>query len=128
MQYRILSVLQRTGLVMTALSLLAAHSSRISNGSAAHTFWGSASTTTPLPSQSEAKAVDPATRASIAESYGKLPLSFEANNGQVDDAVKFLSRGNGYTLFLTSTEAVLSLRRGSSKEKQQIASKNRDNG
>ena len=36
-------------------------------------------------------------------------MSFEANKGQTDEKVKFLSRGSGYTLFLTSTEAVLSL-------------------
>jgi uncharacterized protein (TIGR03437 family) len=34
-------------------------------------------------------------------------LSFEANAGQTDPRVQFLSRGNGHTLFLTSTEAVL---------------------
>src|SRR5579872_5463409 len=45
----------------------------------------------------------------IVESYGKLPLSFEANQGQADSQVKFISRGSGYSLFLTSTEAVLSL-------------------
>jgi hypothetical protein len=50
-------------------------------------------------------------RAQIAETYGKLPLSFEANQGQSDKQVKFLSRGQGYTLFLTGDEAVLSLRR-----------------
>lgn len=48
----------------------------------------------------------------IAEQYGKLPLSFERNIGQTDNEVKFLSRGGGYTLFLTSTEAVLSIRKG----------------
>jgi len=37
----------------------------------------------------------------------KLPLSFEANHGQTDSQVKFLSRGNGYNLFLTATEAVI---------------------
>src|SRR6185369_4774922 len=37
-------------------------------------------------------------------------LSFERNQGQSDEAVKFLSRGKGYTLFLTPTEAVFSLR------------------
>src|SRR5260370_28797271 len=46
-------------------------------------------------------------RAKIAASYGKFPLRFEANQGQADLRVKFLSRGSGYTLFLTSTEAVL---------------------
>jgi len=45
----------------------------------------------------------------IVANYGKLPLSFEANQGQVDSEVKFLSRGRGYTLFLTGTEAVLAL-------------------
>ncbi|HEY6769280.1 MAG TPA: SBBP repeat-containing protein, partial [Candidatus Sulfotelmatobacter sp.] len=52
----------------------------------------------------------PEFRAHVAETYGKLPLSFEANRGQSDKRVKFLSRGHGYTLFLTGDEAVLSLR------------------
>jgi hypothetical protein len=46
----------------------------------------------------------------IAAAYGKLPLSFEANRGQTDPRVKFLSRGRGYGLLLTSTEAILTLR------------------
>ncbi|MDA2936812.1 SBBP repeat-containing protein [Acidobacteria bacterium AH-259-A15] len=51
-----------------------------------------------------------ATKQRIVSTYGKLPLSFEANHGQAHDQVKFLSRGRGYTLFLTSDEAVLALR------------------
>jgi hypothetical protein len=43
---------------------------------------------------------DPKTQGKILEGYGKLPLSFEANRGQTDARVKFLSRGIGYTLFL----------------------------
>jgi hypothetical protein len=43
-----------------------------------------------------------ATKASVHAAYGKLPLHFEANLGQSDEQVKFLSRGRGYTLFLTS--------------------------
>ncbi|MCL5671311.1 MAG: hypothetical protein M1423_08465, partial [Acidobacteria bacterium] len=39
--------------------------------------------------------------------YNKLPLSFEVNRGQTDSRVKFLSRGQGYTLFLTGRDAVL---------------------
>src|SRR5438067_1297106 len=39
-----------------------------------------------------------------------LPMSFEANQGQTDGEVQFLARGRGYALFLTSTQAVLSLR------------------
>ena len=46
----------------------------------------------------------------FAQTYGKLPLNFEVNRGQADPEVKFLSRGNGYLLLLTSREAVLALR------------------
>lgn len=46
----------------------------------------------------------------ITAAYGKLPMSFEANQGQTDERAKFLSRGAGYTLFLTENSAVLSLR------------------
>ena len=50
-------------------------------------------------------------RIRLVEGYGKLPLHFEANQGQADPKVRFLSRGRGYTLFLTREEAVFSLRR-----------------
>jgi hypothetical protein len=39
-----------------------------------------------------------------------LPLTFEANRGQTDGRVKFLSHGHGYTAFLTAGGMVLSLR------------------
>jgi RHS repeat-associated protein len=51
---------------------------------------------------------------SVAQNYAKQPLSFEVNQGQVDDQVNFVSRGSGYSFFLTSNEAVFSL----SKPKQ----------
>src|SRR5258708_40379176 len=47
------------------------------------------------------------TDARVSESYGKLPLQFEANRGQTHKDVRFLSRGAGYSLYLTSSEAVL---------------------
>lgn len=52
-------------------------------------------------------------KAAIVESYGRLPLAFESNQGQADSQVKFLSRGAGYTLFLSPTHAVLALGEGS---------------
>jgi hypothetical protein len=58
-------------------------------------------------------APQPASQAQVVAAYGKLPLSFEANQGQTDPRVKFLSRGRGYALFLTGNEAVLSLRKPS---------------
>jgi hypothetical protein len=45
----------------------------------------------------------------VQTSYGNLPLAFEANQGQTSPEVKFLSRGKGYTAFLTSGGMVLSL-------------------
>src|SRR5262249_13477165 len=46
---------------------------------------------------------------SATDVFGKLPLYFEANAGQTDAQVRYLSRGPGYNLFLTDAEPVLSL-------------------
>ncbi len=40
-----------------------------------------------------------------------LPLEFEANTGQSDPRVRFISRGSGLTSFLTDTENVIVLKR-----------------
>jgi hypothetical protein len=47
----------------------------------------------------------------VSETYGRIPLHFEANRGQTDQRVKFLTRGCGYTMFLTEDETVLVLSR-----------------
>ena len=52
---------------------------------------------------------DAATRATAIRTFETRPLTFEANRGQTDRRVKFLSRGGGYALFLTGDEAVLTL-------------------
>lgn len=58
-------------------------------------------------------------RVRLVDSFGRLPLSFEANEGQTNPRVKFLSRGQGYTLFLTrSGEAILALRKSDLKHDQ----------
>jgi hypothetical protein len=69
----------------------------------------------------------PVPEADVNSVYGKLPLSFEANRGQTDDRVKFLARAGGYTLFLTSTEAVLQLRSAVSgvRNKEPVPAKRR---
>jgi len=51
------------------------------------------------------------------QSLTAQPLSFEPNEGQTDAKVRFLSRGSGYTLFLTGDEAVLKLPVRGSREK-----------
>jgi hypothetical protein len=45
----------------------------------------------------------------LLKAYGNLPMRFEENRGQTDPRVQFLARGAGYSLFLTSSEAVLAL-------------------
>lgn len=60
-------------------------------------------------------AVTPAARARLQASYAALPLAFEANEGQTDSQVKYLARGNGYTLFLTPSDAVFSFESSSQR-------------
>ncbi|MGI8549818.1 MAG: SBBP repeat-containing protein, partial [Dehalococcoidia bacterium] len=62
------------------------------------------------PTQGEAMA-----KAHVEAAYGSLPLSFEINEGQTDASVDFLTRGSGYSLFLSGGEATLALRTGSDK-------------
>jgi hypothetical protein len=42
---------------------------------------------------------NPKAQARVLDSYGKLPLSFEANHGQTDGRVKFPSRTGGTRSF-----------------------------
>jgi len=56
-----------------------------------------------------AAAENAATEARVSQTYIQLPLHFEANQGQVQKDVRFLSRGSGYNLYLTADEAVLVL-------------------
>ena len=69
----------------------------------------------PAPPASDARAMK------LAERYGMVPLSFEANEGQTDRQVQFLSKGSGYSLFLTGTEAVMALRAPSEAESSRSA-------
>src|SRR5882724_1622059 len=55
--------------------------------------------------------IGPTVQPSLREDYGRGSLAFEANQGQTDSSVKFLSRGAGYSLFLTTHEAVVVLRK-----------------
>jgi len=45
-----------------------------------------------------------------SQAYGRLPLSFEPNQGQAAAEVRFLARGPGYTVLLGSDQAELLLR------------------
>ncbi|QSJ19020.1 SBBP repeat-containing protein [Nostoc sp. UHCC 0702] len=62
--------------------------------------------TSKAPIQNQLNAAD---KAKILSTYASLPLRFDTNQGQTNRQVNFLARGNGYSVFLTPTEAVLSL-------------------
>src|ERR1700684_1161312 len=52
-------------------------------------------------------------RGRVQASMGKLPLAFEANQGQTDPQVKYMARGNGYAVFLTANETVFAMQASS---------------
>ncbi len=62
----------------------------------------------------------------IIGAYDELPLSFQPNHGQTDKQVKFLSRGDGYTLFLTQSEAVLALSQPENKQQTSSSAKTKE--
>jgi len=70
----------------------------------------------PLASNHTAASAQPAAPPSAAQkenltnAYGTLPLAFEENHGQTASEVRYLAHGQSYQLFLTSQEAVLTLR------------------
>jgi len=111
----------KSGVIVTVLALATIHTghSRSAQIAQPEILAGASSKTAPWtnPSHGRRSAVpglsqpDAGTKVRIAEAYGRQPLAFEANHGQTDAHVQFVSRGAGYTLFLTSTEAVLTLRK-----------------
>jgi hypothetical protein len=56
-------------------------------------------------------------KAKLIQTYEKTPLNFEENNGQTDPQVKYLSRGNGYNLFLAANKDTFSSGNGCSRSK-----------
>ncbi|HEX6467115.1 MAG TPA: SBBP repeat-containing protein, partial [Terriglobales bacterium] len=56
-----------------------------------------------------AQAAAPASTAQASSQYGRLPLSFELNQGQADSHIKFFSHGRANAMFFTDNEAVLNL-------------------
>jgi hypothetical protein len=91
-------------------------------GQATATLAGGAATSTapdaaiePSDSLASLPKLDAATRARVGETFGNLPMRFEANQGQTDPRVRYLARGSGYTLFLTDTEVTFALQRQKTK-------------
>jgi hypothetical protein len=77
----------------------------------------------PLVSLDSARTISLA-RGERDQPYAKLPMSFEANQGQAPSEVQFISRGSEYGLFLTADGAVLGLRHPA-RRFPQVSSENR---
>ena len=60
--------------------------------------------------------------------YGKIPLGFEANQGQTDASVEFLAHGEGYTVYLRQGEALLALSPAASGENGRAPGRNPEPG
>ena len=63
----------------------------------------------------------PSASVPAVKNLSQLPLFFEPNRGQTDAQARFVARGQGYALFLTPDEAVLSLRSIKKDEKNLAA-------
>ncbi len=63
----------------------------------------------PAASRSGSGRVSAGQRARMMAEYGHMALAFEPNVGQLNQRARFVARGLGYSLFLTSRGAVLSL-------------------
>ncbi len=57
-----------------------------------------------------------AAKARIQETYGKLPLYFIKNDGQVDEKVKFYEKGSGHATYFTKEGVYITLVRGEKLE------------
>jgi hypothetical protein len=74
-----------------------------------------------LAGESSTDTMDLSTReSSILEAYGKLPLLFIENQGQVDEAVRYYVKASGQTVYFTEENIVFELIRydGAEAERQ----------
>jgi hypothetical protein len=119
--------------VLTLALLSGGVATPVVGGSAAAGRESRASSPVDLAAMSQTNPLTPnaGQRRSAGSRYAKAPLSFEANQGQANPSVKFLARGPGYQLYLTSTEAVLSLAKNAGDDKGKQAAedfRSRTNG
>jgi hypothetical protein len=69
-----------------------------------------AQSSSPLQVSSQGQISGAASQAGHVVDYQRLPMTFEANQGQAGSGVQYLSRGQGYTAYFTAGGVVLSLR------------------
>ncbi len=103
--YKALASFAASLTLVTALSVRTQGAEQPSQQPASPSTTGSAIPAIPAQKPS----VDDATKREMVNAVAKIPMSFEVNAGQTAKQVQFLSRGAGYTLFLTHDSAVLAL-------------------
>ncbi len=65
--------------------------------------------------------VDKSTKVRIQKTYGKLPLSFIENNGQVNKKVKFYEKGRGHTTYFTEEGVYLQLLKSTENDDKRLS-------
>ncbi len=86
-----------------------------------------AAKTPETPTPKSGTALDhPPSKQSLANRFGALPLSFEPNEGQTGQPVRFLAHGAGYAVLLTGKEAMLSLQEPEAAEESERLLKKMD--
>jgi hypothetical protein len=103
--------------ILLALGLLVAAGAAMVGLASSGTTAAAQGRNVPPPALAASHPLSAASGREAAAAYGRLPLIFEANQGQSDARVKFLARGSGYVLFLTGNEAVLTLQTVSSPQR-----------
>lgn len=78
-------------------------------------LWSAAMVTGPVwaaaAPESQTAGTNSLSKARVAEDYGKLPLFFTQNQGQIDSQVHFFTQGQGYAIYFTPEKMVLGLSR-----------------
>jgi hypothetical protein len=104
---------------IVAVAVLAAVG--IAGSASLRTHSGSATAKPVAAAPVQAPALSAQQRGRVRANQGTLPLAFEANQGQTDPQVKYMARGNGYTVFLTANDTVFALQSSSQAAATRVA-------
>ncbi|HET9406112.1 MAG TPA: SBBP repeat-containing protein [Candidatus Sulfotelmatobacter sp.] len=108
-------------ILCTEILLIATGAALIGLSSASHPGLRSASALLPPSIFPPARAAQSTfAQQQALHAWNALPLRFEPNVGQSDSQVKFIARGAGYGLFLSSDRAVIALRSKASSQGKDI--------
>jgi hypothetical protein len=105
------SLVARSIVVCSIIALVAVAAIGIAGSASLRSHRASASAQPVAAAAKQAPALN--ARGRVQASMATLPLAFEANQGQTDPQVKYMARGNGYTVFLTANDTVFAMSQAS---------------